>query len=207
MTVAGSTSQIPTISQAAGRFRRRLIAIIGAGLLASGVLAGSWAGFLQVSGNFHEVVAGELYRSGQLSPDRLMEEIADRGIRTVINLRGESRGTPWYDQQKQVLDAAHVTFISFPWSDRREPSAEQVDAYLKAVRESPKPILVHCKAGADRTGLASALYLAAVKGANEETAEWQLSFRYGHVSVPYTPAYPMTRAFERLEPALGYPGS
>ncbi|MFD2031462.1 tyrosine-protein phosphatase [Ancylobacter dichloromethanicus] len=49
------------------------------------------------------------------------------------------------------------------------------------MKDAKKPILIHCQAGADRSGLASALYLAAIKkNSAEAEAEAQLSIRYGH---------------------------
>jgi len=71
------------------------------------------------------------------------------------------------------------------------------------MKGAQKPILIHCREGADRTGLASALYLAAIKKAGEAVAEGQLSIRYGHISLPFIPEYAMDRAFETLEPSLG----
>ncbi len=43
------------------------------------------------------------------------------------------------------------------------------------------PALMHCKSGADRAGLASALYLLLHKNAPVEEAIDQLHLRYGHV--------------------------
>jgi len=57
--------------------------------------------------------------------------------------------------------------------------AEKMDALIGHLRRGPAPVLVHCRAGADRAGLAAALYLAATGRAPEE-ARAQLSLRYGH---------------------------
>jgi len=60
------------------------------------------------------------------------------------------------------------------------------------MRDAPKPLLIHCKAGADRTGLASALYLGALEHQTRETAGWQLSILYGHIAIPWLScAWPM----------------
>lgn len=79
---------------------------------------------------------------------------------------------------------------------------------LELLRRAPKPILIHCQGGADRSGLAAALYLAAIANAGEERAESQMSLRYGHIAVPYlSAAYPMDESWEVLEPWLGFMGS
>ncbi|MBK8025175.1 MAG: tyrosine-protein phosphatase [Chloroflexi bacterium] len=43
----------------------------------------------------------------------------------------------------------------------------------------PKPTLIHCKAGADRTGLAAALFLMS-QGTSFDQAAQQLSLKYFH---------------------------
>lgn len=55
--------------------------------------AGGYLYAIQLLGNFHEVVAGQLYRSNQPSNEELVRYTKDHGIKTVINLRGpnESR--------------------------------------------------------------------------------------------------------------------
>ncbi len=44
--------------------------------------------------NFREVDPGRFYRSGQLDGDQLREVVATFGIRTIVNLRGESAPKP-----------------------------------------------------------------------------------------------------------------
>ena len=44
-----------------------------------------------------------------------------------------------------------------------------------------KPVLIHCKSGADRTGLAAAIYLLTEGGKTLDQAERQLSLRYIHL--------------------------
>ena len=66
-------------------------AVLTVGLFAAS--AGSWAGYLRLSGNFHAVEEGVIYRSAQLSGDDFQNRIRTYGIRTIINLRGENSGT------------------------------------------------------------------------------------------------------------------
>jgi protein tyrosine/serine phosphatase len=75
---------------------------------------------------------------------------------------------------------------------------------VEVLQKAEKPILVHCMSGADRSGLVSALYIAAVAKLGEEAAESQISFQYGHIPLWFSAAYAMTRSFEVLEPALGF---
>ena len=83
--------------------------------------------------------------------------------------------------------------------------ARQLIALMAGAR---KPLLTHCLGGADRTGLAAALYVAAIEGGPEGAAEWQLSPRYGHVGLPWISApWPMDQTWEGLEAALGFADS
>ena len=92
-------------------------------------------------------------------------------------------------------------------SAKREFTEERLIELVEIVRRVEKPVLVHCMSGADRSGLVSALYVAAVAKLGEEAAESQISFWYGHIPLWFSPAYAMTRSFETLEPALGFHGS
>jgi len=166
------------------------------------VLPLAWAAHLRVSGNFHEVMKGELYRSAQPDADQLQDWVRDHGIRSVLNLRGASDGA-WYVEETAAARELGLTHADFGMSAGKPLSQARSDQLIALMQQLPKPLLIHCKQGADRTGLASALYLAA-RGEGEERAEGQISFRYGHVGLPFTAAWPMDQSWEALEPALGF---
>lgn len=184
-------------------WRRRLTRGLAGGL----VLVGLYAGWAYANGNLHTVVEGELYRSATLSSAQLQEVIESRGIRTIVNLRGRNEYSAWYREEARVAAETNVKLIDMPWLASRELTDAQVAAFFKVLADAPRPILIHCRSGADRTGLAAALYLAAIKKVDEFTAELQLSLLFGHISLPFAPFYAMDETFERLEPSLGYPDS
>lgn len=168
---------------------------------------GFYLGGLQVTGNFHTVIPQELYRSAQPSPTQITAYAAAYGIRSIVNLRGPNPGRDWYEAERATAQLLGIQHVDFAMSAKRpldDARAAQLIALLRAV---PKPVLIHCQAGADRTGLASALYLAAIAGQGEEAAEGQLSVLYGHVGLPMLGPYAMDTTFERMEPALGFPNS
>lgn len=172
------------------------------------ILSGAYAVWLYSNNNFHEVLEGELYRSAQPDGAELARYTAQHGIRTVINLRGEHEGTGWYDEEIGTSRRLGLAHIDFSMSSRAELTPEKANELIRIFETAEKPILIHCKAGADRTGLASALYLAAVGKTGEEAAEAQLSLLYGHFPIPVlSAAYPMDETFEIMEPALGFPDS
>ncbi|WP_422646706.1 dual specificity protein phosphatase family protein [Agrobacterium tumefaciens] len=158
---------------------------------------------IQYFGNFHEVVPGQLYRSSQPQTSQLDSYVKRYGIRTVINLRGANPAQGWYRDETSESTRLGVTHIDFRMSANEQLSMERVDELVSIMRDAPKPILIHCKAGADRSGLASALYLARVMGAGEEVAESQLSLRFGHISLPHlSKAYAMDETWETVEQRL-----
>lgn len=176
-------------------------------VVVAAVAVGGLGVLLGLRGNLHEVLPGELYRSATLTPERLKAVIARAGIRTIINLRGGTEDE-WHRDEAATAAAAGVRLVDLSWSADRALTDAQVARFLAAAESAARPILIHCRSGADRTGLASALYLAVVKHADEASAEAQLSIRFGHVGLPYlSGAYAMDETFERLEPAIGYTGS
>lgn len=179
---------------------RKSLRFAVAALLASVAVLGLYLWQLQRSGNFHSVVAGELYRSNQPTLERLALYQRDHHIRAVLNLRGAKPGAPWYEAERKAAAQLGLTLIDFPMSDHEVLSAARVDALVRTLAQAPKPLLVHCKAGADRSGLASALYLARIAHIEPETAEKQLSIAYGHFSVPWlSRAWPMDVTWEAAE--------
>ena len=179
---------------------RSLVVAFG-GLLA----AAGWAGVLQLQGNFHEIVPAQLYRSAQPEPESLESAIDTYGIRSVLNLRGAHPGEDWYDAEVGVASDKGVVHASFGLSASRMISEEEAMALAELMETLPKPLLIHCKHGSDRTGFASALFLARLAGASERHSEGQLSFRYGHVAIPWlSAAWPMDQSWEQIEPALGF---
>lgn len=155
---------------------------------------------IQLLGNFHEVLAGQLYRSNQPSVEELVRYTKENGIRTVINLRGPNESKAWYQDEIRTARELGLNHIDFGMSASRELNMNEVNQLVAIMRDAPKPILIHCKAGADRTGLATALYLSRIALLSEKEAESQLSIRYGHVGIPYLSAtYAMDRTWENVE--------
>jgi protein tyrosine/serine phosphatase len=172
------------------------------GLLVGGLSFGAHLGILQLTGNFHEVVAGELYRSNQPSASRIASYAKDYGIRTIVNLRGKNDGAAWYSEEIAKASELGLTHVDFRMSASQELSMSEI-AETSLMRDLPKPILIHCQSGSDRTGLVSAIYLNQIAGMDAEDAERQLSIRYGHFGIPYlSAAYPMDESWEKLETTL-----
>jgi protein tyrosine/serine phosphatase len=130
-------------------------------------------------GNFHEVEKGVVYRSALLGSEKLEQAIDRLGVKTVLNLCGEQPGVEWYEGEVEVSRRRGIKFISMGLSANTALDAAQLAKLADALRDAPKPLLIHCRAGSDRTGLASAIYVA-THGGSYHDAQNQLSLYYGH---------------------------
>ncbi len=144
------------------------------------VAVASFVGYLRLSGNVHVVEPGRFYRSAQLDSAQLDHVIREDGIKSILNLRGASPGAGWYDHEVAVSRALGVTHYDFGISASHFVPRARIDSILAIIRAAPKPMIVHCKAGADRAGLVSALYQRVVQGESKDEADRQLTLRYGH---------------------------
>jgi protein tyrosine/serine phosphatase len=162
------------------RLLRRLVlaGVTSLGLLL--VTAGGLYIYWQAGGNFHEVEPGRYYRSAQLAPTDLDRAIRRYGIRSILNLRGKKAGSAWYDGEVATSRADGVVHLDYAILAEHPVTVTQMTEILAILRDAPQPVLVHCQAGSDRTGLVTALYLLA-RGKDLATAEQALSlWRYGH---------------------------
>ena len=183
------------------RWIKRIAAGLGLALLP--VLA--FAIFLYATSNYHVVIPGELYRSAQLTPETLAHHQRQDGFKSVLNLRGASPGKAWYDGEVAMAKELGLIHVDFGLSARREVTVAETEALLAIMRDLPKPILIHCFRGADRTGFVAAMYMADIKKAGLATASGQLSVRYGHIGLPHlSEAYPMDISWDREVAARGY---
>jgi protein tyrosine/serine phosphatase len=194
-----------------GPLLRSALSRIGRGLIftlaPAAIFVGGYYGYMVATTNFHPVVAGEVYRSSQPSASAIADFQKEYGIKTIINLRGDNSGRGWYDREVAQAKELDINHIDFRMSSSHELTQEEAARLIELMRDAPKPLLIHCQAGADRTGLASALYLAAIEKRGETAAEGQMSIIYGHISLSINHAYAMDRTFEKLEPWLGFSNS
>ncbi len=154
------------------------IAGVAVGLTAA-TIGGYW-GAIQYRGNLHAVSEGILYRSAQLNKNETEWAVREYGIKSVLNLRGAHQGQPWYDDEIAASGELGLVHYDYPLSAKRLVTSHQIAELLDIVRGAPKPLLIHCKSGADRSGLVAALYRFAETGASAADADRELSLIYGH---------------------------
>jgi protein tyrosine phosphatase (PTP) superfamily phosphohydrolase (DUF442 family) len=132
------------------------------------------------------VLKDQLYRSAQLDTPELQKVVEKEGIKTVINLRGANSNAAWYKDEVVLCQKLGVNHVDVRWSAAHLPPPGEVEKLLEAYRDSPRPILIHCRSGSDRTGLAGAIFLIDQDHLSAKSASEALSWSYGHFGVyPY----------------------
>ena len=127
-------------------------------------LPASYFIYMEEQGNFHAITPGEAYRSAQLDGDELQHYICKYNIKSIINLRGQRTDRRWYQEELNTCNQYGCRHYDLSLPADQSPSREQIKFLLHLFDNVPRPVLFHCRAGADRTGLAAALWKVAVDG-------------------------------------------
>jgi protein tyrosine phosphatase (PTP) superfamily phosphohydrolase (DUF442 family) len=122
---------------------------------------------------FRPVTDG-VFRSAQLNPETLRERIAAEGLHSILNLRGHNPREAWYQGERAAAEAAGVRLMDLGISARKLPDFDALRELLHALETLPRPLLVHCQHGNDRSGLA-AMLVRLLQGDDLEAAAWEIS--------------------------------
>ncbi len=130
---------------------------LGLALLGSAAAGGCWWQAQQWPRRFAAVEEGRLYRSGEISPRQLETVVRAARLRTVLSLLDPS--APESVAERQAAERLGLRWINVPLRGNGESTPEARDQ-IRAVLadESLSPLLVHCAAGVNRTGLAVGMY-------------------------------------------------
>jgi protein tyrosine phosphatase (PTP) superfamily phosphohydrolase (DUF442 family) len=123
-------------------------------------------------------VGEHVWRSAQPAPHHI-RALAQEGIRTIVNLRGR-RPCSSYWLEREACRSHGIELIDFQMRSRAAPTREEIRAVRELFERVKYPMLMHCKSGADRAGLMSALYRFS-QGVPIEQARGALSLRFGHI--------------------------
>jgi len=167
-------------------------------MLAPAIAFGGYLGYLQVSGNVHVIEPGLAIRSAELSPDQLKSVIDLYGIRSIISLVRPEPERSWYRDELAVSATRNLARYEFPLSTTKELTSEQLAQLLSIMRTAPKPVLIHCKNGSDRSGLAAAIFEYALASRSLDESRQQLSLRYGHFPYLWSRTGAMDASFARF---------
>ena len=131
-------------------------------------------------GNLYQV-SEELYRSEQ--PNKKgFANLKKLGIQSVLNLRK-------YHTDDDEAKGLNLNLYSYKMS-AGNITEEDIEKCIRIIRMAPKPILIHCMHGSDRTGTIVAAYRIVEQNWSVDDAIAELQekqFGYHEVVYPYIP--------------------
>ena len=129
--------------------------------------------------NLATVIPNKVYRSNHPTPYRLRRMARRPGIRSVINLRGKTQSGSDALSREAARELG-LQFYDMAFESRGAPHKDRIMRLHGIYTSMPMPVVMHCKSGADRAGLASGL-MVMFEGGTAADALKQLSWRFGHI--------------------------
>jgi protein tyrosine/serine phosphatase len=123
----------------------------------------------------------ERFYRGARPKERDLKALASMGIKTVIDLTDNSR-----EYEQPAVEAAGLRYINIPMVDKKTPSMDQINQFLKVVNDPETgKFFVHCAGGRHRTGVVGAVYRFNHYGWNleqalEEMEQFDFNSGFGH---------------------------
>ena len=103
------------------------------------------------------VVDDKVWRGANPTRDG-MRSLAEAGVATVVDLR------PNGQRDDDYVRSLGMRPVNIYVPDGQTPRDEDVDRFLRVVRESDGTVFVHCSSGVGRSGVMAAAYLARTAG-------------------------------------------
>ena len=146
---------------------------------------GGQSPFPQFPKNFHKINEN-IFRSGQPDEDEFESLCTFYGLRSVLNLRESNSDKKMINAVNKRHSAPAVTLYNVPL-DTGKISETDLYKILTVIRDAPKPLLIHCRLGSNRTGCAVAAYRIVFENWSVEKAISELMKpEYGHHRYIYT---------------------
>ena len=160
---------------------------------------------IPVPPNFHRV-SEDLYRSGQPDEDEFESLYTFNGIRSVLNLRASNRDKKAIASINRKWKNAFVLY-EIPL-DTGNITEKELLEILTVIRDAPKPLLVHCWQGSNRTGCVVAAYRIVFENWSVEKAVSELTkpeYGYFKLLYPYIPELLRKINWDKIKSDLNLP--
>ena len=109
--------------------------------------------------NFHWVVPDECARAAQAWAGGVGPFLERRGIKALINLRGRNDDLSWWKNETGATNARGIAHLDAMLDSRRLPTQAMMARLIEAFDSAPRPFVLKCSGGQDRTSFAASLYL------------------------------------------------
>ncbi len=149
-----------------------------------GLAIWAWFGIIRdqvIPKKFGVVVPGHIYRSGQISAPLIKKTLTKYNIRVIIDLTSDDPKDHDKQAEKQAATELNIKVLRFPMSGNGTGDVNDYASAVAAIANSEKqnqPVLVHCAAGAMRTGGVIATYRLLVQKIDPNIVEDEME-KYG----------------------------
>jgi protein tyrosine/serine phosphatase len=109
--------------------------------------------------NFHWVVPGDCARMAQAWAGGVGPFLERRGIKALINLRGRNDDLSWWKNETKAAELRGIAHLDAMLDSRKLPTRSMLTRLIEAFDSAPRPFVLKCSGGQDRTSFAAALYL------------------------------------------------
>jgi hypothetical protein len=134
--------------------------------------------------NFHWVLPGECARAAQAWAGGIGPFLEKRGIKALINLRGRNDDLSWWRNETGATAARGIAHLDAMLDSRKLPTRAMLVRLIETFDSAPRPFVVKCSGGQDRTSFASALYLIHRDGWNAMAAAREQFARFPYLHFP-----------------------
>ncbi len=114
---------------------------------------------LELLYNFHWILPGDVARSAQSHFGFLSPLLAANGIKAVINLRGSHPTWRWWLYETRICRENGIAHFDASLNSRKLPPRWLLTSIFDTFDAAPRPFLIKCSGGQDRTSFAAALYI------------------------------------------------
>ena len=149
-----------------------------------GLAIWGWFGFIKyqfIPKKFGVVVPGHIYRSGQISAPLIKKILTKYNIRVIINLASYDAGNSDKLAEENAAKQLNIQVSRFKMSGNGTGDVNDYADAVIAIANAEKqhlPVLVHCTAGAMRTGGIIAAYRLLVQKIDPNIVEDEME-KYG----------------------------
>ncbi len=152
--------------------------------IAIGLAIWAWFGVIRyhvIPKRFGVVVPGHIYRSGQISAPLIKKTLTKHNIRVIIDLTSADPNNHDKLAEEKTAAELNIKVLRFPMSGNGTGDVNDYTDAVIAIANAEKqnlPVLVHCVAGAMRTGGVIATYRLLVQKIDPNIVEDEME-KYG----------------------------